>query len=1155
MTAEARYGRTVALSMLVLLSVLCVSVSSTITARKDRRDVPRKINVSELKHLLHRQKRAAPNSTSGSHNHEVFLKEVVLNGTEHHSHAIVHWSGKQTSDVMFILTMKYQFSNSGTSGVVDSQLWRSEDYGNSFSEWSFGNNVLISSFFVSPADPTKMVFTDTAHKRLYRTDDELETNHSFPMPVASDDLYMHPYQSDWMLLYDFDKRDLYVSQDFGATWTHLQSQVYYFVWGEKDYDDPHIVHIEIHPWDSKDAYYKRCTIPLCNATGDGVDQSLGPFLTANMLVVNEYIFVQKTLLDGSDSHLMVSYKRGDFSHAYFPGSVKTRDFQVLDATEGQVFVAVNHGSHMGVSLYLSDPTGHYYVLSLTDVHHQAFGQWFEVDMHRVKGLNGVYLANQQSKANANHLKSLVSFNKGGTWQDIPTPQGANCTSDQKGNCSFVLRLDFQRYFSNWILSEERAPGLIMAHGHVGHTYEYDWSNLTVFTSSDGGWIWTNSSLKGVYHFNILDQGSIITAVKTGYHERTAQVFFSYNETGQWHHKVFRDGMLRVDGVLNEPSINTLVVSVYGHVNRYSPWTMVKLNFSEVLPTKCKNHTDYEPWMPSDHDTNLTENCLLGQEVKYNRKKLSVVCFNGENFNQIIQKSACRCAAEDFECNFGFTLHSNGSCVREPWFNDAFIAPECIENQTYNKTLGYRKVGSDHCEGGVAGQPQYQASTPAKCPLITPGPLTLSANVTVVATGQPVLFHLMQKTGSVHTTQYVWNFTDHKGVTTVTELPKTRHQVHEFSFQGRYDVQVTATNRAGTQLSNVVKVKAEYSISRVAVFHPWAVLVGVPLKVSVTTNVWSHRESSLHFLYLFGDEAKNQKELLTYAQNATHTFSSTGKFTLSVTAANSISAVTKQSIVTVVDDGVVVQLNFSSNVDRLFSYSQSSFIMDRFRQELTTVLGVNLDRLATSLNSTRPVRMEVLILRKLPKAPASEMTAEQIAQTFVDMVENQTFSLFQDTTYIRWLGPINVTYVQVMDYTGGGGSGGNKTGNDTGHSGDHTGPDDHDSDTGSGGNKTGNNTGHSGDHTGPDDHHAKKNGINRRAIYIAVPVVVVTGIIAAVIVVCRRRARARRYSLLHQRDGAADPFFDEDDDLPLDMSDARDTGRTNDDPMLDIRSGN
>ncbi|XP_076437401.1 VPS10 domain-containing receptor SorCS3-like [Babylonia areolata] len=1107
-------GGTVALLFLVLLALCCVTVDGAIFVRKNRRDTPQETTLNEAKQLLHLEKRAASTSTPG-HESQVLLNEFSLNGTEYHSRAFVHWSGNQSSDVVFILTVR-----SNSTGTADSQLWKSEDYGTTYKEFSFGPQVLISRFFVSPADPTKMVFIDSRHKMMYLSDDELVTHNSTSLPANSDRLRMHPDKPEWMLLYDLENSILYVTMNFGVSWKELHNEVYSYDWAVKGIEDEKIVHIEVHPFDSEDAFYKRCTIPNCQVKGDGIDTALGPFLTYSWAVVNEYILVQKVLMDGS-SHLMVSYNRENFSSAYFPGSVKTQDFMLLDASEGQIFLAVNHGRRLGASVYLSDRTGHYYVLSLTSVHHHSFGNWFDVDMHRVKGLNGTYLANQQ-KNSSSQLTSLISFNKGGDWQKIPSPKDKNC---QSVNCSLVLRLDMENFYRNWILSEERAPGFIIAHGHYGQMSEYQWNNLSVFTSSDGGWTWKESNLTGVYHFNILDQGSIVTAIKSGYQESSSQVFFSLDEGSTWHSEVYRNETLHVAGVLNEPDISTVVLTVYGHKGWYSsPWTMVKLNFTNVLSTKCGDK-DYEPWRVSDHDPNIT--CLLGQEVSYTRKKAASVCFNGRDFVRKVDKTPCNCTEEDFECDFGYSL-KNGICKKETWFYDDYFSRECTEHTNYLRSGGYRKVVSDKCVNGVASQSKYQQHN-AVCPLVRPGLLKLQANMTLVATGQPVLFHLLQMRGSVHTTTYVWDFYGGYNVT-VKGLQNAQHQVHTFSRRGWHEVQVTANNTKGTATSNMIRVRAEENIHSVAVFTPRVVRVGMPVMVAASPNTWNSPDSSLHFQYRFGDENRHEKDLLTYAANVSHTYNSTGNYTISVTAVNSISAVTQQVEIRVIDGGIVARLNFSDPHLWLggggYWYFETVFsLLEQFQHELELILAVTTDRLVLALKSLRPMCIDMLILPKTDSDPAYEMTAEQISQTLVDMVaDNQTLTL--STRYRK----VNITAVEIWDYTGGGSRGGNKSahGNGTHHG---TDPKDKDTDTGKGG------------------------GINYRAIYIAVPVVVVAGIVTIVVIVWyRKRSRANRYchSLLN-RGGDADPFFDEDDDLPLDMSDARDTGR--DDPMLDLRSGN
>ena len=54
------------------------------------------------------------------------------------------------------------------------------------------------------------------------------------------------------------------------------------------------------------------------------------------------------------------------------------------------------------------------------------------------------------------------------------------------------------------------------------------------------------------------------------------------------------------------------------------------------------------------------------------------------------------------------------------------------------------MGSDTCEGGLEDSNVfYKPNTSAICPLVAPSHMLLLANVTVVATGKPVHFHLSQ----------------------------------------------------------------------------------------------------------------------------------------------------------------------------------------------------------------------------------------------------------------------------------------------------------------------------------------------------------------------------------------------------------------------------
>ncbi|KAK7111087.1 VPS10 domain-containing receptor SorCS2-like isoform X2 [Littorina saxatilis] len=1101
--------------VVLFMLVFVVYVDSAILARKDLDHASskklQKLDLGRAKRFLLRQRRDASTAPPDNKNmSEPLTEEVVLNGTEEHIQAFVHWSGKLKSEAVFVLTLKFNQSR-----VADSQTWRSLDYGSTYQKLEFGGDALITFFYVSPADHTKMVFTDVKHKRLYTSEDEMKTKTNKSLPVAADDIQMHHDNSSWMLLYDFQSRKLFVSMDFGDTWFLLQTDVNSrFSWGVKGTDDPKVVHLEVQPEDSEQAYYKRCTIPHCTAKGDGIDFNLGPFMTQTMLVINEYIFVQKSNLDGSESHMMVSYKRAEFAHAYFPDNIVTNDFMVLNATEGQVFMAVNHGDRLGVSLYLSDPTGQNYVLSLANVHHRSAAHWFDVDIHRVEGLNGVFLANQMMNSSSliqKPLRSFISLNKGGSWINITSTQ-KDCSSDK---CAILLRLDMASFLHNWILSEENAPGFLIAHGHYGSNYEHDLKNMSVFTSVDGGVTWDESSLKGVYYFNILDQGSLVTAIKTGQQELTNVVHYSSNEGKNWTQVTFGKKKVIIDGVLNEPAINTLAATVYGHENTSAAWTMVKLNFSQVLTKQCVNKTDYEYWMPGDNDKDLSENCLLGQELVYWRQKRDAQCYNGEDFFRPKINHTCPCRDEDFECDFGFA-RVGSDCKQEPWFNDAYLAPKCTYPGKFNKSQGYRKVGSDKCTNGVENQGKYKYNDNATCPLVAPSHLHLYVNVTLVATGKPIHFHLTQKKGSIHnSTMYVWNYNGTKKPK-IAGLAAAQSQVETFAKPGIYYVNVTATNTKGSNTSDLIRIRVEEPVKHVEVFSATTIKVGFPLAISVATNIQSSKpDSSLHYQYHFDDEDKGTRDTLTWNSSVTHIYSKVGTYVLTVTAVNSVSAMAKQVTIHVIDGGVMLQLDFSQNVNRLLSGMSASkervfMVLDFISHELTRMLGVNLDRLASvNIGLTYPVHVNVLVIPPPPKAPQSEATAKKIADTLVEMATNKSLLLFHTLNLPKAWGDIAVTSVKILK---GGGGGGNNDG--------------------------------------------KKSGANYRAVYIAIPIVLLAALVTLLVLVYyRRRFRnMRRYNVVSQHEDTDALLDDDDDEPPLDLrSDTRGDGHR-DDAMLDLGSG-
>ena len=58
---------------------------------------------------------------------------------------------------------------------------------------------------------------------------------------------------------------------------------------------------------------------------------------------------------------------------------------------------------------------------------------------QVKSIRGVYLASQMGESNSIH--TVISYNRGATWDNIQRPQGSSCVDESKVmNFSFILSL-------------------------------------------------------------------------------------------------------------------------------------------------------------------------------------------------------------------------------------------------------------------------------------------------------------------------------------------------------------------------------------------------------------------------------------------------------------------------------------------------------------------------------------------------------------------------------------------------------------------------------------------------------------------------------------------------------------------------------------------
>jgi len=175
--------------------------------------------------------------------------------------------------------------------------------------------------------------------------------------------------------------------------------------------------------------------------------------------------------------------------------------------------------------------------------------------------------------------------------------------------------------------------------------------------------------------------------------------------------------LYVWDILVPPDVNDRHFIVIGSrdPDGLSSVTLVHLDFDGLDVTECQNPTepgtnssDYELWTPLE----LQGVCLLGQSTAYLRKKPTSACFDAlPEHNETIAIS-CLCVRADYECDYGYTLVANASCVRDP--SVTLNNTPCTPGQPYSVTQGYRKVAGDMCVNGLNLNP-----TTATCPIPTP----------------------------------------------------------------------------------------------------------------------------------------------------------------------------------------------------------------------------------------------------------------------------------------------------------------------------------------------------------------------------------------------------------------------------------------------------
>ncbi|XP_020781979.1 VPS10 domain-containing receptor SorCS3 [Boleophthalmus pectinirostris] len=824
----------------------------------------------------------------------------ALTGDSAHNHAVVYWSG-QNSSVILILTKLYDFH---IGSVTESTLWRSTDYGSTYERMNdkVGSKTVLSYLYVCPTNKRKiMVLTDPEFESsILISSDEGASFQKYRLTFYVLSLLFHPSKEDWALAYSHDQK-LYSSVDFGRKWQLVHEHVtpnrfYWSVLGlDKESD---LVHMEAHTPDGN-VQYVTCRALLCSETNR--EYPFPGYVDINSLIVqDDYIFIQ--VPTSGRATYYVSYKREQFIQIKLPKYSLPKDLHIVSTDEKQVFAAVQEWNQNDTyNLYLSDTRGIYFTLAMENVKTtRGLGGNQNLDLYEVAGIKGMLIANKRQD---NQVKTYITYNKGRDWRLLQAP-----SSDLEGNdihcilpfCSLHLQLQMSEnpYLSGAITTKSSAPGIIVATGNIGPELSYN--NVGMFISSDAGNSW-RQIFEEEHNVWFLDKGGALVAVKQP-SVPTRNLWISFDEGRQWTQHTFSSVPLFVDGVLVEAGAENQIMTFFGHFSHRSEWQLIKIDYKSIFSRKCTEE-DYQTW----HLHNQGEPCVMGQKQIYMKRRPGNYCMLGKDYSRILSAESCICRAHDFECDYGYERRGDGNCRPAFWFNPSTVSGSCSHGQNYLNSTGYRKVVLNNCTKGVK---EMYTARKQQCPNRPPKGLQLSTRDGKLTAhlGTNVTFVVHLDEGDSLRTNIQLDFGDGTAVS-YSNLSWTEEGIkHVYKSAGIFRVTALAENSLGYD-STTLYLHITCPVEHVQLLAPFVVIRNK--EVNISAVVLPNQPRTVTYFWWLGN---NSEPVISLDGSISHTFSSEGMHSVTVQVAVGSSILQDTRTIAVKEFFKSLLLSFSPNLD-------------------------------------------------------------------------------------------------------------------------------------------------------------------------------------------------------------------------------------------------
>uniref|UniRef100_A0A1A7YKW9 Sortilin 1a n=1 Tax=Iconisemion striatum TaxID=60296 RepID=A0A1A7YKW9_9TELE len=583
-----------------------------------------------------------------------------------------------------------------------SNLYRSEDHGKTFKDVThLINHTFIQTDFgiaISPDHSGKVILTgdvsDVGEFRLFRSEDFGLSFEATDLPfVPLIQLLYNPADGNTLLTLSI-MLDLWLSEDFGATWRKIHDNVCLVRWGPKS-----------------SIYFTNNNNGSCNDKGtldlrrtDDYGRSFQTIATRvySFVLGGKFVFVSVMTGASTERVIHVSVDGGDhWNMAQLPAVNHQQFYSILSANQDMIFMHVDDLGDSGVgTIYVSDDRGTVFSKSLERHLYTTTGS--DTDFTSIASLRGVYMTSVLTEDG--EVKTVITYDQGAKWQPLHRPQNDECNTETSTNRPNRCRLHIHASYSTTMkmnvpmlpLSQPNAVGLILAHGSVGDAE----SSLSpdVYVSDDGGYSWL-LALRGPHHYAILDSGGLLVAVEHS-NAPINQIKFSTDEGQCWHTYNFTNDPLHFSGMDSEPGSRSMNVSVWGYRGDFSKWVVITIDFRKLFNKDC-DEGDYVEWLAhSAAPSGSNDGCVLGYKETFLRMRKDSVCWKGRDFSVTKKLSSCLCTVADYHCDFGYHRPENSSeCVEQEDMKGQALE-FCLNGTTeLLQTSGYRKIPGNRCEGG------------------------------------------------------------------------------------------------------------------------------------------------------------------------------------------------------------------------------------------------------------------------------------------------------------------------------------------------------------------------------------------------------------------------------------------------------------------------